>query len=80
MMLILIFRNADGDVRVCAMTREQVLGRIQESYFGSNVNWLTEIPTETDPQYWKGEQVGLILDGRVCKVVPVEKIKTWGLE
>jgi len=83
-MYIVIRRDPDGDVDVHSKTKKELQDYLNdEEYFDPafcNIISENEFEGESSPQYWKGEEVLLIIKGDV--VVPKIKkvVKEWEVE
>jgi len=65
-----VINNNEGDTRVNMITKQELLERVNEHYWG-HCEYLSEVPQERDTNYW-GVSV-LIIKGEV--VVPTAKEK-----
>jgi hypothetical protein len=65
-----IILNSDGDTRVDCVTKEVLLNRINEEYYGPR-EFLNNMPTESDTNYW-GDSI-LVIKGSI--VAPEAKTK-----
>lgn len=61
--------NSDGDTRIDCISKEELLKRINDNYYGEHRHFLDIMPTESDTNYW-GDNI-LIIKGSV--VSPQEK-------
>jgi hypothetical protein len=66
-----VISNSEGDTRVSMVTKQELLTRINENYWGER-EYLSEIPDELDTNYW-GNNV-LIIKGEVVSPVAKEKV------
>jgi len=57
-----VIHNSEGDTTVEEISKETLLERIEERYWG-NVNFLDSIPKDNDTNYW-GENT-IIIKGRI---------------
>ena len=60
-----IISNSDGDTHVEAIDKETLLERIEEGYYGKGREVLTELPNDSDTNYW-GEALLIIKGKMVC--------------
>ena len=65
-----IIRNSDGDTRVDCVTKEVLLERINEGYYGADSKFLNNMPKDDDTNYWGADNI-LIIKGKI--VSPGEK-------
>lgn len=65
-----VITNSDGDTRVDCVTKEVLLKRINEEYYGPR-EYLSNMPTESDTNYW-GDSI-LVIKGKI--VSPEAKTK-----
>lgn len=66
-----IISNSEGDTTVTMVTKQELLGRINEHYWGRR-EYLSEIPQERDTNYWGGSV--LIIKGEVVTPTAKEKV------
>ena len=66
-----VISNSDGDTRVNMVTKQELLERINEHYWGKR-KYLSEIPDEIDTNYW-GNNV-LIIKGEVVAPTAKERV------
>jgi len=67
-----LIRNSDGDTSVTPMTKDQLLKSLNDEDFGSDVKFLSEVPSYEDTNYWGGK--ALLIKGEVVTPTPKEKV------
>ena len=60
-----VILNSDGDTRIDCVSKEEMLKRINEKYYGEHKNFLDVMPTESDTNYW-GDNILIIKGSVVC--------------
>ena len=73
-----IISNSDGDTTVEEVSKSELLERMEENYYGSHREPLTEIPDNHDTNYW-GEGI-LIIKGKIVTPEPIEVVKKFIIE
>jgi hypothetical protein len=71
-----IITNSDGDTYVDTVTKDELIKRLEENYYG-NVDFLTSAP-KNYTNYW-GDGV-LIIKGEVVTPNPVEVVTKFNIE
>jgi len=71
-----IISNSDGDTTVDKISKEELLRRLNESYYG-NVEYKNQVE-ESDTNYW-GEGV-LIIKGEIVVPEPIETVKEYDID
>ena len=71
-----IIYNSDGETRVNVLTKEELTKRLNEEYYGDDVEFLGKID-ENDTNYW-GDAI-LIINGEIITPKPVEAFKGYEL-
>ena len=69
---LVITRNGDGDVSVDFYSKEDLESSLNRSWWGPDVRWLSDadlVREGSDPQYWVGDCVGIILGPKDAAVV-----------
>ena len=72
-----IIHNGEGDTTVEEVTKEELLKRIEEHYYGP-VGCLDSCPVDSDTNYW-GENI-LIIKGRVVTPKPEQVVTKLTIE
>lgn len=72
-----IISNSDGDTTVDCVTKETLLKRINEKYYGSH-EYLNNMPTENDTNYW-GESI-LVIKGSIVSPQVKTKITEYTID
>jgi hypothetical protein len=73
-----VISNSDGDTHVEELTKEKLLERIEEGYYGSGRGILKKIPENTDTNYW-GENI-LIIKGQIVAPTAEEVVTKYNIE
>ncbi len=58
-----VIHNGDGDTTVTEHTKEDLLEKLEEGYWGTDTKAMHKLPDDMDTNYW-GEQL-LIIKGEV---------------
>jgi len=72
-----VINNSDGDTYVQMLTKEELVKRLNEEYYGSDPIFLDKIPSNMDTNYW-GEGI-LIIKGAVTVPQPVQIVTEYAL-
>ena len=58
-----VIHNGDGDTIVQQFTKKELLDAINENYWGSDIDYLSQIPQNNDTNYWGSD--ALIIKGSI---------------
>lgn len=72
-----VIHNSDGDTTVTQYTKEELLEQINDNAWGSNVDFIGEIPSNGDTNYW-GEGI-LIIKGSISLPIPKKVITEYDI-
>jgi hypothetical protein len=76
---IVIYRNDSGDVSINEYTKKELESMLNDNYWG-NTEFISSIPKDSNPQYWSGERVAVIICGGEVVVPKAEtKVTSWKL-
>jgi len=64
-----IIHNDEGDTHVVMLSKNELLDRLNEDYYGSDIEFLDTMPDNTDTNYWECKT--LIIRGEI--VTPEQK-------
>jgi hypothetical protein len=64
-----VISKSEGDTFVVCISKQILLERIEEEYYGRNITFLDKLPANVNTNYWNN--CVLIIKGKV--VEPVEK-------
>ncbi len=73
-----IINNSDGDTCIDCISKEELLKRINEEYYGSHKNFLDVMPTESDTNYW-GDNI-LVIKGNVVSPKAEQVVTKYNIE
>lgn len=74
-MFFLIHSNEDGDVRVDQMTRDELVARLNDNYWGDITFAASLDDLGSDPMYWGNKAV--LIDGATVVPQPEQVITSW---
>lgn len=74
-----VIHNSDGYTTVTLLNKDELIERVNDNYWGSDVEYLDSIPRETDINYW-GEGKVLIIKGDVSVPKPKKVIETFEID
>lgn len=77
---IAIYNNEDGETIIQGLSREELLDRLQEDYWGKNVEILQDVNPKTLNNASRGGNTLIIIKGVVVSPRPVEVVKTFTIE
>lgn len=72
-----VISNGDGDTYISMISKEELLIRLNENYWGEDVVFFDEMPSQRDTNYW-GEKV-LIIKGEVAVPKAKEVITSYDI-
>lgn len=72
-----VINNSDGDTNIQSMSKDKLLERINENYWG-DVEFFDELPKESDTNYWGGGV--LIIKGSVVSPQAKTKITEFSID
>lgn len=62
--MFFVINNSDGDTDVSVYTKDQLIRKLNDDWWGDDVVFLNSIPDNTDTNYW-GESI-LIIEGEIA--------------
>ena len=71
-----ITRNADGELRVEVVLHAELIQRLNNGHY-NGAEWMSAV--DADPNYWPGENPGIILNGGPIVPTKVESVTRWEL-
>lgn len=78
-MYYFIHCNEDGDICVVEYMKDELLGDIEEEYWGDgDLSFFDSMPNETDPMYW-GDKI-LLIKGKIVTPQPVKVVDKYDIE
>jgi len=72
-----VIHNGDGDTTVEQLTHEELTERLNEHYWGENVNVFKDFPADSDTNNW-GCKV-MIIKGELVHPKPVRTVTEWAM-
>jgi len=70
-----VIHNGDGDTTVNSFTKEELEKRLAEKHWGDDIQFLDDMPIQSDTNYW--ETKFLIIKGDIVVPKPIEVVKLY---